>query len=206
MQCHGGGEGRHFHLIERITKTPGVLIQRYSHLLEKEPNPTPDEITEAINAKPKEIIMRAMPTCTDCHDDLEDDESLPKLLEILDGISEAERYYAQTADRLEKVGQGVLLVENQRFLFDDAKTQLIGLAPLQHTLNNDKVKAKVAELNAVCDQVNAELDTLEDGLRLRYVALIPIWAFAVLFSVILYVKYKQLKRQYVTPLPSERGA
>lgn len=209
VQCHGGGEGRHFHLIERITKPAGVLIQRYAHLLASEPNPSPQQITESIHPDPKQIIMRAIPTCMECHDDLEDDESLPILFNLLDEISEAERYYVRTAQRLNEIEQGVLLVDGQRFKLGDAKTHLIELAPLQHTLSNEKVEEKVMELNRVCDEVNAELDELENGLRLRYQALIPIWIFSVVFAIACYAKYKQLHAIHVMPTSiaqSERKA
>ena len=203
VQCHGGGEGRHFHMIERITNPAGLMIRRYERLLSSEPRPTPEQITEAIhpNPSPKDIITRALSTCSDCHDTLEEDESLPKLLALLDEIARAERYYVETARRLDQVGKGVLLVENQRFKFEDAKTHLIGLSPLQHTLDNARVAEKVAELNAVCDEVNADLTELERGLTWRRRALIPVWAFAVPFAGVLYVKYRQLKRTYVKPLP-----
>ena len=43
-------------------------------------------------------------------EDLEDDESLPKLFTVLDDIAAAERKYVETARRLDEVGQGVLLL------------------------------------------------------------------------------------------------
>jgi len=97
----------------------------------------------------------------------------------------------------------VLLVEDQRFTFQDAKTYLIGLPPLQHTLNHKKVAAKVADLEAVCNQVNGELDALEDSLHTRRLALIPIWAFAIVFAFLLHMKFKQLKKIYVKPMPAD---
>lgn len=206
VQCHGGGEGRHYHLIEEITKPPGVLIERYAHLLATQLDPTPEQITSAIHARPREIMSRALPTCTECHDEPGEDESLPKLFSLLDRIDEAERYYVRTANRIEKVGQGVLLVDNQRFKFEDAKTHLIGLAPLQHTLDNDKVAAAVAALHAVCDEVNAELDTMQRGLELRYQALLPMWALAILLSVAWYIKFKRLKHAWVKPPQEEPSA
>jgi hypothetical protein len=103
------------------------------------------------------------------------------------------------------MGQGVLLVDNQRFKFEDAKTHLIELAPLQHTLDNSLVEEKVAELNTICDEVNRELDDLEEGLRLRHKLLLPIWAFAIFFGSVLYIKYKRLKRAWVKPLPRNPG-
>ncbi|MFQ5591505.1 MAG: hypothetical protein ACE5HE_10110 [Phycisphaerae bacterium] len=201
VQCHGGGEGRYFHLIERITKGPAAMIQRYAHLLTSDPEPSLERVTETIHPDPKQIIERALPTCMDCHDDFEDDESLPKLFDLLDEIAKAEQYYVRTGNRLDRVGQGVLLVDNQRFKLEDAKTHLIELAPLQHTLDNSLVREKVSELNAICDEINVELDALEEGLRWRHVLLIPIWVFALFFGSVLYAKYKLLKRAYVKPMP-----
>ncbi|MCP4249268.1 MAG: hypothetical protein GY778_19670, partial [bacterium] len=34
VQCHGGGEDRHLHLIERITQPAGLLTRKYDRLLE----------------------------------------------------------------------------------------------------------------------------------------------------------------------------
>lgn len=202
VQCHGGGEGRHYHLIERITNPAGLMIQRYAHLLSSEPSPTPEQVTAAIHPNPKEIITRALPTCTECHEELEDDESLPKLFTLIDAIAAAEREYVRTGQRLEEMAKGVLLVDRQRFLFQDAKTHLIELAPLQHTLDNEKVASKVEELNDVCAKVNDELDGLQRGLAWRERLVAPIWAFSVVFAILLYVKYKQLKRRLVKPLPA----
>ena len=200
VQCHGGGQDRHFHLIQRITQQPGVMIQRYAHLLAAEGQPTPTQVAEAIHADPRRIMTQALPTCLECHEEIEDDESLPKLFELLDEIALAEKKYVETANRLSKVGQGVLLVDKQQFLFEEAKTHLIALAPLQHTLSNERVAEKVEELNAICDQVDQELTELEDGLKLRYKALLPIWIFSALMAVAFYAKYKQLRAIYVKPL------
>ncbi len=199
--CHGGGEGRHFHLIERMTKPAGMMIQRYASLLETEPDPSPEQITEAIHPEPKRIITRALAVCTDCHEEIEEDESLAEVFTLIAQIDEAERYYVKTARRLDETAQGVLLVENQRFKFEDAKTHLIELAPLHHALDKQRLAEKADELRLVCDQVNAELDDLQRGLRWRYWALIPVWAFAIAFAAVLYAKYRQLKAAYVKPLP-----
>ncbi len=201
VQCHGGGEGRHYHLIEKITKRPALMVQRYNHLLETHPNPSREQIAEAINPSARKIITHALPTCMECHDEPDEDESLPKLFALLDEISDADRYYVQTAHRIDEVGKGVLLVQSERFKFEDAKTDLIGLGPLQHTLDNKLVAEKAAALNNVCDEVNADLDKLEAGLNWRYRALVPIWLFAIVFACVLYAKYKQLHAVWVKPLP-----
>ena len=93
----------------------------------------------------------------------------------------------------------MLLVEHQRFKFEDAKTHLIELASLQHSLDPVLITEKAEELERVCSEVNAELDELERGLEWRYRALAPIWIFAVLFAAVLYAKYEQLMKAYVRP-------
>ncbi len=201
VHCHGGGPKAHFHHIERITKPAGVLIQRYAHLLTSEPAPTAARVAEALHPDPREIMTRALPGCADCHEELPADKSLQKFFQLIDTISAAEHKFVQTSGHLDQVGRGVLLVDQQRFKFETATTHLIALAPLQHALNNDLVAEKVAELNTVCDEIRSDLTQLENGLRLRYQALIPIWIFALGFAAVLYAKYKALRAKYVTPLP-----
>lgn len=199
VQCHGGGPNRHFHDIQRITNPAGLMIERYEHLLAAEAAPTRERVLETIHPNPRQIIESALPGCTSCHDDPESDESIPKLFELIDRIGDAEIRYVHTARRLNEMARGVLLVDRQRFLFEDARTHLIGLAPLQHTLDNDRVASAVGELNAVCDTINRELDVLQGRLELRYRALVPIWVFSLAFSVALYVKYRRLKAARVLP-------
>ncbi len=199
VQCHGGGANRHFHAIERINQPTGMMLQRYAHLMTVDPKATPAQVTAATHPDPRKVVTQALSTCTECHEPLADDKSLQKMFSLLDEIAEAERRYLQAGRRLDEVGQGVLLVDKVRFAFEEARTHLIELAPLQHTLDNKLVAAKVEELRTVCDKVNADLDALEHGLQWRYRALLPIWGFAVLFAAACYVKYKRLRAAYVRP-------
>lgn len=198
LQCHGGGPERHSHLIEKITKPAGVLIQRYAHLIRTTPVPTAEQIGAALHADPREIISHVMPSCEDCHEAADDPESSTrKLFSLLDEIAAAERTYAETGQRLEEISRGVLLVERQQFEFQDATTHLVSLAPLQHTLDIESVRTTTKELEAVCAKINKELDEGLVGLRNRRLALLPIFGFALAFSALLYVKFKLLKRRHV---------
>lgn len=201
VQCHGGGPDAHFHHIEKITKPAGILIERYANLLSTTAKPTPTQVAETIHPAPKQIMQKILPSCQSCHDSLDKDESLQKFFKLLDTIADAEHRYVETANYLERVGRGVLLVDAQRFRFEEATTHLIALAPLQHTLDNKLVAEKVVELNKVEDEVYGDLMQLEKGLAQRRQALLPIWGFALVFSLLLYVKWKSLKARYVAPLP-----
>ena len=48
----------------------------------------------------------------------------------LDTIADAEHRYVESANYLERVARGILLVDAQRFKFEEATTHLIALAPL----------------------------------------------------------------------------
>lgn len=202
VQCHGGGEGRHWHLIERVTSPPDVMIERYARLLASEPDAGPDKIAAVIHPAPAKMMERNWPTCTECHDDPETDQSQAKIGEMLGLLSGAELYYVQTARRLDEVGRGVLLVDRQRFVFEGARTQLIALGSVQHTFDMGAVRDGVTQLHTACDQVRGELDELEEGLSWRRRALIPVWIFSLVFAGAIYVKYKQVKAIFVKPLPS----
>ena len=196
LQCHGGGEGSHHHL-ERVTLSPGLLRRRYEQLTADQADPTAAPVMAELHPAPRKMFEKVLPSCMECHEEIEEDEALQGMVSILDSIAESERTYASTAVRLEKAGQGVLLVDSQRFTFEDAKTHMIGLASIQHTLDAEKVGEKVAELNAVCKQVETELDQLEADLRWRHTLLVPIWLFAAFFAAAMYIKFKQLKHAYV---------
>ena len=206
VSCHGGGDQRRFHLIERITSPIDVLTVRYADLLATQPNPTAEQIGAAIHPEPRRIMAQTLGVCTGCHDELDEDENLPRLFALLDEIAEAELRYVQTARRLDEVGRGVLLVENARFRFGDAKTHLIALAPLQHALDQSLVAEKVGRINDICDEVSRELDGLEAGLGMRYQLLIPIWVFALCFSGFLYLKFRALKAVWVKPADAATSA
>ena len=195
LVCHGGGE--QLHQIDRVTLLPGQLGSRYQQLTEGKDEAAAARALSLLHPAPRELFEKALPSCLECHEEIEEDEALQGMVGILDSIAEAERRYAATAARIEKASRGVLIVDRQRFVFEDAKTHLIHVASIQHTLDAQKVGEKVAELDAVCERIETELDELEAGLRWRRILLVPIWLFAGCFAIALYVKYKQLKRTYV---------
>lgn len=205
VQCHGGGAERHFHFIQRITQPAGLMIGAFDRWMASHGSGVEQNAAEAIHPQPKAIIHQTLETCLECHDEPEDDESLAGMFTLLDAIGQADVRYARTGRRLNEIARGVLLVENQRFMFEDAKTHLIGIAPLQHGLDAKAVGDKIAEMDEVCDRVNGELDELERGLAIRHHLLLPIWLFAAAFATALYLKFRQLKARYVKPLHGDGG-
>lgn len=197
IQCHAADEGGHHHLIKRVTQPIGLLVDRFAALDALQDSPKDADALAQIFSGPRRLLDDAMHGCLECHEEIDEDESLQSLLTIFESIVEGERAFAKTARRLENASKGVLLVDDQLFLFEDAKTQLIGLASAQHTLNEETLTEKAAELKDICAKVDLQLDELDAGLARRRAALVPIWVFSVLFAIALYAKYKQLKHLHV---------
>jgi len=179
LQCHGGGPKRHGHLIQRIVPPPEELDRRFRAGEEKDLHP-----------ELRALVARAHPGCLECHDP--GDEELKQFSTIVDRIEAAEADYVRTAQYVDRVGQGVLLVDDEAFRLRDARTLLVGLAPTQHTLDLKKVEAAITSLDEVTAGIDKSLDAKERSLRLRHVALVPLWIFAVVFAAALYVKYRRL--------------
>jgi hypothetical protein len=201
LQCHGGGKGTHGHHIERVLPPPDELVRRYEALLRTRPTPSEGEIDAAVHPEIQALAERARPGCLECHD--EGDKELKEFAGIIDRIRGAERIYVRTASRLDAARRGVLIVDDEDYLFGDARTRLVALAPLQHTLDAAKIDAGIGELREVIGSVDEGLDGKERRLHARHLALIPIWAFALAFAAALYVKYRRLERRWEEAPPHE---
>ena len=112
-------------------------------------------------------------------------------------IRRAELRYAAVAERVDRVGRGVLLVNDEAMIAEELRTKLVSLAPLQHTLDVEKLTQAALELDTLAEQVNASLDVKVRGLRWRYWALVPMWSFIGVFVAALWIKYKRLKHAMV---------
>jgi hypothetical protein len=121
---------------------------------------------------------------------------------LYQNVRRAEIRYAATAARVDQVAHGVLLVTDEALMLEEARTKLVSIGPLQHTLDVDKVTAAVGELDSLTAEIDRSLDRKLKGLHWRYWALVPLWLFVAFFVSILWVKYKRLKHEMVAPLDS----
>jgi len=190
LQCHGGGPDSHGHHIQRATVHPDTMVRAYEELVSRTRNPDPHQVAQAIHPELRALLSRARPGCLLCHED--GDDQMRQLAGIEDRIEEAERSYVRTARRLDEAGRGVLLVDDEVFLFREARTHLVNMAPVQHSLDLAQVDAELGNLREVVHDVDTRLDDKEHGLRLRHLALIPIWVFALGFAAALYLLYRRL--------------
>ncbi len=105
--------------------------------------------------------------------------------------------YARTVERIDRLGRGVLLVEEQAIRAQDARTGLIGLQAAMHKLDPKDIEQRVAAVEKICDEINRQLDEKEHSLVVRRRVLAAVWIFVALFVLLMYREYRTLRALYV---------
>ncbi len=221
--CHSPNPDLSDHRILSVTRPPEALAEAYTELLTRlsDRNASRAEIGEALHAAiekdDRDAPVRLGQICQRCHvagnlrghrmffEDV-DREAVAAGAELEQVIQNAEARYARTSWRVDRVARGVLLVEQEAFSLEQARTHLISLAAVQHTLDPNRVGQTAGALFDVCQEIDTSLDAKEAGLRWRYRALGPLWGFLAVFILALWIKYKRLRHVHVAPYRPGEGA
>ena len=86
-----------------------------------------------------------------------------------------------------------IFVEEEAASLEEAKTDMIALAPLQHTLSLDKLSEHSKKLIQTTDEISQNIHKKRQFLKWRKFALVPIWIFIIVMASALWAKYKQIK-------------
>lgn len=194
VACHGGEEG---HDIRRVTSRPARLIASYMR-----------DHAGLDTEKLIEVLHPGLPlifeSCYECHDEDSDDAgdvaAFKMSADLFDMIGLAEIEYARVSSQVDEVGRGILLVEDEQLLMADARTAILELGSVQHSFDLDEVKSVAQRVHGTAEQVVASIDEKEANLAWRYIVLVPMWIFIVVFALASYEKYRRLKAFYVKPL------
>jgi hypothetical protein len=214
--CHTKRVDQRDHLIQKVVASPEVIETTYERLRETMPGAPVDDraFQEAFASLLVPPVLRVESLCERCHAASKevghrvffgrlDENALRTGAELRRLIIHNELSYAAAALRVGEMSHGVLLVTDESLMVDEMRTRVVGLGPLQHTLDLTRVRDSVAEQDELHAQVDRSLDGKLRGLRWREWALLPVWVFLVVFVGALWAKYKRLKAAQVKPLPSE---
>ena len=85
-----------------------------------------------------------------------------------------------------------MFVEEETALLEDAKTKVFEMGPTQHTLSYEKVDALYKQVEEKTKQIKTDVNKKRESLKIRKLALWPLWVFIVIMSIALVMKYSQL--------------
>jgi hypothetical protein len=215
--CHTERVDLRDHRISRIAASPASMEKTYAAVAATRPAAALDDeqLMQAYVAHREPPVDHFGAFCYRCHNERRqvghrqffgelDREAVRKGDQIGHLLMGAELRYASTADRVNRLHRGVLLLKDESLMLEELRTMTVGLAPLQHTLNLDKITEATTAHTSLSQQIHASLDKKERGLRWRYWALVPMWGFVAVFVGALWTKYKRLKHQMVVPLSQAR--
>ena len=210
--CHAATVDRRDHRITRVAASPEELRNTYRQVRADLPASavTSESFCETFAERREPRREPLVDYCRRCHSISQqaahraffgelDERARHIGDELNDCIRDAEIRYGTTAERVEQVGRGVLLVQDEAMRVEEMRTKLVSLGPLLHALDPKTFKASTVELHALADEVNQSLDDKLQHLRWRYWTLVPMWAFVIVFASALWRKYKQLKAEMVKP-------
>ena len=120
---------------------------------------------------PKEITGR----CTPCHEG--PDKEMKKFGDLCGILAGARSDFERARERLARASRAGLPTDDEEAALDRARTSLLQLSPLQHTLSGEKVGVLAKTAAAQAADVEARVDAKERGERVKKLALVPIWAF-----------------------------
>ncbi len=208
--CHLPSLMRHDHRIQRVVASPAAIEKTFAQIAATMPAATIDDpaLIETYQAVRQPAARPFQEYCRRCHAPNRqighrvflphiDDFAVKVGEDMYQQVRRAELLYAAAAVRVKQMAHGILLVEDEAVLVEEMRTKLVSIGPAQHTLDLEKVKTIVDEEAVIARQVHQSLDKKEADLYWRHWVLRPLWAFLLLMSVALYVKFKQLKAAWV---------
>ena len=129
--------------------------------------------------------------CLNCHS--EGDEAFKRGQKIKEMIDSSHNALAAAEQTVKQAAMEGIFVDEEAASLQEVKTNVIEMAPLQHSLS----AAKIAELHdsavSLTDGIKNGIQGKRRSLKWRKIALVPLWIFIFLMVVVLQMKYKELK-------------
>lgn len=206
--CHSGSADLRDHRIGRAMIRAEELIAIYKQVSRE--TTSVDALRSRFDREVEVIspTRNLDTTCGRCHSGervgphsqffaLSDRAALVRAREFKKELEEAEFRFAATAVRMEELGRGVLLVRDEAMQAEEIKTELIGLQAFFHTGDLPQIQERVARISQISSEINESFDKKIMGLSQRRMTVAIVWVLGAIFSILMYRKYLDLRRQYV---------
>ena len=130
--------------------------------------------------------------CAPCHEP--GDKEFVKWNALQGRVGSARERFRRTEERVGRMARAGYHTDDEQLALEEARTSLVQLAPLQHTLSLEKVGASAGALDAALGKIDARLDAQERTEGLKKLALVPVWAFLLALAGVFWAKKREVER------------
>jgi hypothetical protein len=131
--------------------------------------------------------------CLNCHS--EGDDAFKRGQKIKEMIDSSSGALSDAGEAVRQAALEGIFVDDESASLQEAKTDVLEMAPLQHSLSLEGIEKLYDKATALTDDIQDGVRRKRQSLRWRKVALIPLWIFIFLMVVVLREKYNQLKEK-----------
>ena len=143
------------------------------------------------NHKIKRESSEIFNACSICHE--EGDKAMQKRDFIFSGITTTENDFQDTKYTLTQMTRAGFHTEEEELLLEEAKTLLLQLPPIQHTLEVINVEKVSAGARTTLKDIRERLEEKEKTEQLKKLSLIPIWLFLAMMAIVFWLKRKNIE-------------
>ncbi len=131
--------------------------------------------------------------CVKCHEG----GSLANLTgqKIKESLNRSQTLLGHTKSLVEQASIEGIFVEDETALLEQAKTNMIEMAPLQHALSHERISVLEEKVVSLSKEIEDGLARKRLALKQRRLMLIPVWIFIFVMAVVLWLQYRKLTKQ-----------
>ncbi len=217
VECHAATGNPLDHRIFKATGPPeqltGQIGPSYLRLVAQKVDPQRIDailLRQIAEADSPPLVPRLNTVCLRCHNrsfetghrfffEQLDIEANALGINFDEAIRQAQLAYVKASARVDEVSHGEILVLDEAMVLGQARTDLVALYAVQHTLDKQKILDTAGSVIDRSRHIELSLDRKLASLGLRRLLLWPVWGFALVFAVALLVKHHRLRYALVRP-------
>ena len=130
--------------------------------------------------------------CVKCHDP--QSGAMKRGLEMARMIHESEDVRASSESLVKQASIEGIFVEDEMALLEEIKTNVIAMAPLQHTLSAPKILDLKKKVEKASKDIREMIQSKRQSIKRHKRVLVFVWIFILVMVSALWTKYNQIKR------------
>lgn len=134
--------------------------------------------------------------CETCHE--AGDGPMTRRDAIAATIKATRANYEEVRETVDRATRAGVHTDDELILMEEAKTSLLQLPLVQHTLDAGKVRTLAASTDLLLAQVRQRLSEKHQAEEMKVIALIPIWIFLIVMAVLFFLKRREIEHREQT--------